>query len=241
MKKIKRPRIGKEKQKQGAAWSIHLYTATGGIIGVFALLAVFRGEIEQAFLLLMVSMLIDSTDGLMARKLKIWEVLPKFDGAMVDNVIDMLTFAWIPIVILGVEELVPNDIFLFIPIIGALYAYGQVNMKDPDGFFIGFPTYWNIIALYMYLLRPQPEIVVLVLLFFGILSFVPTRYLYPSKNNFLWKTTWALGAIWIAMIVHILTQEDVSRNFILLSLFYPIYYMVLSFYVEGKIRLTGKL
>lgn len=222
--------------KQLRAWAVHLYTASGGVLGMFALISASEGNVRQAFFFLVVCMLIDATDGILARRYKVREVLPDFDGAMIDNVIDMLTFVWIPVFIIGQEGLLPSIVWLIVPILAGLYAYGQVNMKTPDNFFLGFPSYWNIIALYLYWLQPAPIIAILMLVIPAILTFIPTRYLYPSKNYIYWQVTWALGAVWFVMLFILLAQVNPNQNLVLLSLFYPAYYMGMSFYIDWRVR-----
>jgi phosphatidylcholine synthase len=225
---------------QLAAWLVHLYTATGGILGMMALFVAHDGQIRIAFLLLCISTLIDATDGILARKAQVSKVLPNFSGAMVDNVIDVLTFVWVPVFIMGSQGLLPSVWWTAVPILAALYAYGQVNMKTEDAFFLGFPSYWNFIALYMFWLRPIPVVAVLMVVIPGILSFIPTRYLYPSKNRILAKTSWTMGLLWGALVLYLLTQENPDSRLIWLSLIYPTYYVILSFYVDIQMR-RGKV
>ncbi|MEO8610032.1 MAG: hypothetical protein ABI690_19215 [Chloroflexota bacterium] len=223
-----------------AAWMVHLYTASGGVVGMLALFAAADGQVRLAFLLLCLCTLIDSTDGILARKAQVSRVLPNFSGAMVDNVIDVLTFVWVPVFIMGSQHLLPSLVWTAVPIIAALYAYGQVNMKTDDAFFLGFPSYWNFIALYLFWLKPEPVIAVLAVVIPGILSFIPTRYLYPSKNPILSKTSWIMGLVWAVLVLYLLTQETPNQNLVLASLFYPIYYLALSFYLDLRFR-QGKL
>jgi phosphatidylcholine synthase len=222
------------------AWLVHLYTASGGIIGMLALFAAASGEIRTAFLLLFITVLIDSTDGLLARRVRVSEVLPQFSGAMVDNVVDFLTYIWIPVFIMWTTGLLPHVIWIAIPILAGLYAYGQVDMKTPDNFFLGFPSYWNVVALYFYLLRPEPFWAVAMLLIPGVLTFIPTRYLYPSKNRVLAAPTWVGGVIWAFTLLYLLVQEQPNVTLALVSLAYPIYYVFASFYIDWRIR-SGKL
>jgi phosphatidylcholine synthase len=168
------------------------------------------------------------------------EVLPNFSGAMIDNVIDFLTYIWIPVFIMGSIGVLPHLLWITVPVIAGLYAYGQVDMKTPDNFFLGFPSYWNVIALYLYLLHPEPLWTVLMLVIPGILTFVPTRYLWPSKNRILSKLTWALALIWGAQILYLLLEERPDQRLVLGSFFFPIYYFAASFYVDWQIR-HGKL
>jgi phosphatidylcholine synthase len=220
------------------AWLIHLYTASGALMGVMALLATANDQIRMAFLYLVVAGIIDATDGLMARAARVSRVLPDFSGAQVDNAVDVLTFIWAPIFIMGKENLLPHPLCLAVPVFAALYAYGQVNMKTPDNFFLGFPSYWNIVALYMYWLHPGPLISSLMVLIPGIFSFIPTRYLYPSRNSAYWKLSWSLGILWTLLIVYLLLQEKPNQIWVWLSLYYPVYYLVVSFYLDWTIRRT---
>jgi phosphatidylcholine synthase len=223
-----------------AAWAVHLYTAMGGVIGMMALFAAASEQVRSAFLLLILTALIDATDGILARKVNVRKVLPNFDGSMIDNVIDVLTYVWVPVFIMWSQNLLPHPVWLAVPILASLYAYGQVNMKSEDSFFMGFPSYWNFIALYLYWLRPEPTVAVLTVVIPGILSFIPTRYLYPSKNRILAKLSWVLGIAWGVLILYLLTQETPDRGLVVASLFYPIYYLVLSFYIDIRIR-QGKV
>lgn len=219
-----------------AAWSVHLYTISGGMFGMLALFAAAQQETRTAFILLVIAMVIDGTDGILARRIRVKDVLPDFDGAEVDNIIDALTYGWIPIFILWSEGLLPGLVWVLLPVIALCYAYGQVNMKTPDAFFLGFPSYWNIVALYLYWLRPMPVIAIALVAIPTILTFVPTRYLYPSRNHIFWRISWSLGAIWVVMVVALLLQETPNQSLVLLSLYYPVYYMVASFYVDWRVR-----
>jgi len=222
--------------RKSAAWLVHLYTAAGGFIGLYALFVAAEGQYELAFLLLGVTVAIDATDGLLARWIRVKEVLPTFDGAMVDNIIDFLTYIWVPAFILVHAEIIPHPLWSIIPVIAGLYVYGQTTMKTDDNFFLGFPSYWNIVALYLYLWQPGPVVAVLTLVIPGILSFVPTRYLYPSRNRFLAKTTWALAVPWLIAMVILLLQETPNPLLLAASALYPLYYLVASFYADYRIR-----
>ncbi len=205
---------------------------------MFALFAAAEGHTERAFLLLIATMIIDSTDGIMARFVRVREVLPHFDGAMLDNVIDVLTFVWVPAFIMWKEDLLPHPLWIAVPILAALYAYGQSEMKTADAFFLGFPSYWNIIALYLFWLQPVSWVAVTLVVIPALLTFVPTRYLYASKNRILWKTTWSLGGVWLLLVTYLLWQDRPALTLIWLSLYYPVYYMLASFYIDFIVRRT---
>lgn len=218
------------------SWAVHFYTALGGVVGLFALIAAAEGRIREAFLLLGLTMLIDGTDGLLARRVRVKEHLPHFDGAEVDNVIDFFTYIWVPVFILWRSDLLPHPLLLAIPVLAALYAYGQVDMKTEEGFFRGFPSYWNLIALYVWWLTPSPVVTSLMLILPGLLSFIPTRYLWPSRNSFRPRTTWTLTGLWALLMIYLTLSPEPPRPLIYLSFFYPAYYLLASFYVEFRAR-----
>lgn len=222
--------------KKTLAWMVHLYTMSGAVFGMLALIAAARYDTRLAFCFLLIAGIIDATDGLLARKLRVWEVLPNFSGAMVDNVVDVLTYIFVPIFIMYWESLLPHIAWIAVPTLAGMYAYGQVNMKTEDNFFLGFPSYWNFIALYMFWIQPSPFWAVVAVVVPAILTVIPTRYLYPSRNTVFWKTSWALGIAWVGMLLYLLARESPARWLVLLSLYYPAYYLVASFYVEASIR-----
>ena len=227
--------------RRALAWMAHLYTALGGVIGVFALFAASEGRVRDAFMLLIAAMLIDATDGIFARAVRTRDTLPAFDGAMVDNVIDMLNFVWTPVFIIWSQDLAPAPIWVVIPVIAALYAYGQTNMKTEDSFFLGFPSYWNVVALYLFWFQPVAALAGTLIVVPAILTFIPTRYLYPSRNRALWKTTWTLGAFWFALVIILLQQDAPDPTLVWVSAYYPAYYLAASFYIDWQIRSGARI
>ena len=223
-----------------AAWLVHLYTASGGVLGMFALFAAAEGQIRLSFLLLLVTAMIDSTDGFLARKVQVRQVLPDFDGGMMDNIIDVLTYIWVPIFIIGRLNVLPHILWVVPPLLAGMYAYGQTKMKTDDNYFLGFPSYWNVIAIYVYWLQPEPLWAVLMTLIPAILTFVPTRYLYPSRNRMLARPQWILGTLWFGLCLYLLFQAQPDIRLVWVSIIYPLFYGVSSFYVDWQIR-RGKL
>lgn len=222
--------------QQCVSWLVHAYTASGGVLGLFALLAAARGDIRHAFLLLMAAFFVDVTDGLLARRVRVGEHLPGFSGSRMDDAVDVFTYIYVPLFIIGREALLPHPAWLVFPVCAGLYAYGQSDMKTEDHYFLGFPSYWNVVALYLYWLRPAPVPAVACVIVPAVLTFLPTRYLYPSRNAAFWKTNFALGLAWLLLVCGLLLQPEPPIGLVGLSLLYPALYMGLSFYVEWKLR-----
>ena len=218
------------------SWLVHAYTASGGILGFFALLAAAGGETRTAFLLLMGALFIDASDGLLARRFRVGEHLPRFSGARVDDAVDVFTYIYVPLFIIARESLLPHPAWLAVPIFAGLYAYGQSDMKTHDHYFLGFPSYWNVVALYLYWLRPGAAVALGFILVPAVLTFVPTRYLYPSRNAAFWKTNFTVGTLWLALICALLLQPEPPGWLVGVSLVYPALYMGLSFFIDLRLR-----
>ena len=222
--------------RQSLAWTVHAYTASGIIIGFLSLRAVIAGDVRAAFLWMLVAVLIDATDGVLARAVEIKKVLPWFDGSKLDDIVDYFTFVIVPLVALYYFNLLPPTgtvFFVAVPLLASAYGFCQAAAKTPDFFFTGFPSYWNIIAFYLYALHTSPWLNGLLLCILSILVFVPIRYIYPTRTIQFRFLTNTLGTLWgIVFLVLIWQLPTPSLWLVVVSLCYPIYYTVVSFYLH---------
>src|SRR5881392_541258 len=144
--------------KKFLAWCVHGYTALGLVAAGGIAYALFQDvpDYRLAFLLMFVATLVDATDGTLARAIKIKEVLPGFDGRRLDDLIDFQTYTTLPLLLIYQARLLPagQEFWLIAPLLASAYGFCQVNAKTDDGYFLGFPSYWNIIAFYLYVLQP---------------------------------------------------------------------------------------
>jgi phosphatidylcholine synthase len=126
-----------------------------------------------------------------------------------------------------------------VPLVASAYGFCQVEAKTDDHYFLGFPSYWNIVAFYLYVLKwPSPWPLSLVLAL-SVLTFVPTRYLYTTTAGRWSRVTNSLSAAWLASLVAILWRWNSSPRWLAVgSLAFPIYYMAASWAVT--IGLWGK-
>src|SRR5215813_11561538 len=81
-------------------------------------------------------------------------------------------------------------------VIASGYGFSQTAAKTADYFFTGFPSYWNIVAFYLYALGWPLAVNAVVVVLFSIGVFVPIRYIYPSRTVTLRPLTVALGIAW---------------------------------------------
>jgi phosphatidylcholine synthase len=225
-------------------WAAHLYTALGAVAALLATVALFANDFRAAFFWLGVQIFIDSTDGLLARALRVKERLPWFDGALLDNIIDYITYAFIPVLIILRADLLPGGWALFVGsaiLIASGYGFSRTDAKVEVGgaehFFTGFPSYWNIVAFYLYVFRLAPAINAAILLVLALFVFVPLRYVYPSRTSALRGVTMVLGFLWGAITIWTVWRLPATDGpWPALSLIFPIYYTLLSFWLDWKSR-----
>lgn len=223
-----------------AAWLVHLYTAFGAATAFFGAVAVFEGRYRAAFLWMAAATVIDSTDGLLARIARVKQVLPGFDGARLDDIVDYLTFVFLPVLLLYRSGALPGGwgvLVAVVVLLSSAYGFGSADAKTPDHFFTGFPSYWNIVALYLHAAALVPAVNAVVLLGLSVLVFVRVGYVYPSRTPVLRGLTIVLGLVWgVMMMGVILALPDVPRGLLVASLFFPAYYTALSFALQVRRR-----
>jgi phosphatidylcholine synthase len=175
-------------QRRSLGWLIHAFTASGAFVGLMALVAIHEHNLESAFWLMGAAILIDSVDGMFARIVKIKSAVPQIDGALLDNIVDFFTYTIVPCFFLLVTPLLP-DHWRYVCVIAITFASGyqftQMDAKTSDHFFKGFPSYWNIVVFYMFFWQLNPWTNVGILLVLVVLSFVPIKYVYPSRLEYL--------------------------------------------------------
>jgi len=223
-----------------AGWLIHAFTATGAYVGLLALLAIHQGKIVHAFWLMGIAIFIDAIDGYFARMLRVKEIVPQIDGALLDNIVDFFTYTLVPVFLLLIVPMVPNALRFpcaFIITIASAYQFTQSNAKTSDYFFLGFPSYWNIALFYLFFWQMAPWINAVIILGLAILSFIPIKYVYPSRleylteNEFLRRAMLLLTIGWgIATAGLLWTWPRAHISLVLFSVGYLVIYIVISLY-----------
>jgi phosphatidylcholine synthase len=216
------------------AWLVHLYTAMGLVAAAGMAVLIVRGgdaSFRLAFLLMMVATAIDATDGWLARTARVKEVLPGFDGRALDDLIDFHTYTSLPLLLLWRAGILPDGFawLLLLPLLSSAYGFSQVNAKTDDGFFLGFPSCWNIVAFYLYVLHPPVRVSAPVIVTLAVLTFVPTPYLYATRGGPFASLINVGAAIWFVVIgLALFGRADDRMMLALVSLIYPLTYLVLS-------------
>lgn len=214
------------------AWLVHAYTASGAVVALLALGAIVSADYRAAFLWLLGAVVIDATDGTLARLARVKERLPSIRGDRLDDIVDYLTYVFLPAYLMLRADLLPRGWGVAVVaavLVASAFGFVFERAKTPDGFFTGFPSYWNIVAFYLYAARLPPSVSAWLLLGLCAMVFVPIRYVYPSRTLALRRVTVSLTVVW-ALLILILIVELPERHTTLLSLSlaYPLYYTVLS-------------
>jgi phosphatidylcholine synthase len=189
---------------------------------------------------------IDGTDGWMARAVEVKRALPGFDGRRLDDITDFHTYTSLPLLLVWRSGVLPpgQAPWLLVPLLASAYGFSQADVKTEDGYFRGFPSYWNVVALYLHLLRPAPGVSLAVLLGLAAATFVPSLYLYPSQPGALNRWTAVLAALWGAVLAGVLLGWlEPARPWLLASLAFPAWYMLASWAVTVRrwSRAPGRL
>ena len=165
-------------------WLLHLYTASGAVLALLAVLAAIQGDSVRALWIFLVALVIDGTDGLLARLLQVKRHVPDLDGARLDDIVDYLTYVFAPVVLLLTTGRLPGspwgEILAAAVLLSSCIQFCRTDAKTEDHFFLGFPSYWNVVAFYAIVLGLSPFVLGIVLSVCVILVFVPIKYLYPS-------------------------------------------------------------
>jgi phosphatidylcholine synthase len=191
------------------AFSVHVLTAVGAAVALFALLAATHGDWPLMFLWLGVALVIDAIDGPLARAVNIAEVLPNWSGDTLDLVVDYTTYVFVPAYAVAAGHLMPDTLAIpsavAIALTGTLY-FANRKMKTSDNFFRGFPAVWNLVAFYLLLLRPAPAVAAGTVALFAVLTFVPIRFVHPFRVRRLRTVTVALLTLWAALALAAVKQ-----------------------------------
>ena len=220
------------------AWRVHIYTGFGAVLAFVAGYGVVHGYDRLALGALFVATFVDATDGILARRARVKEVLPEIDGGRIDDIVDYMTFVLIPMLLLeSAGGLYFATVFPVVAIVllSSMYGFVAPDAKTADHFFTGFPSYWNIVVLYLLLFRIPPAVNAIILLGLSALVFVRIGWVYPSRTAELQKTTLALGGIWTILIGAIIWMWPAPPRWLAMaSLAFPAYYLVLSLVLHAR-------
>lgn len=226
------------------AWCVHAYTALGLVAAAGMAVFIVRGDevsLRYVIALMIAATFIDSTDGWLARRARVKELLPQFNGRRLDDIVDFQTYTSLPLLFIWRAAILPNDLAwsLMVPLLASAYGFSQADAKTEDNYFLGFPSYWNVVAIYLYWLHPPVWVAIGLIMTLSLLTFVPSLYLYTSRGGPFSLLTNLLCLIWAAMLVMIVggVFSD-PMPWVQLSLVFPVYYLGLSWAITFRRRFS---
>ncbi len=196
--------------QQAHLYAVHLLTASGAALAVLSAIAVAGLDWRAAFIWLGLALIIDGIDGPLARRLRVRERLPKWDGSALDFVIDYTTYVFVPAIILalgcGLSGFMAALAATIVAVSGAIY-FADTGMKQPDHSFRGFPAGWNMIVFVIFVLAPPPAIVMAVTVALATLTFLPVRFIHPVRVERWRPLTLAVAILWFFLATWIVAAN----------------------------------
>lgn len=224
-----------------SAWAVHAFTASAAFFGLLTLVKIYQHNYIQALWFMAITVVIDAVDGTLARLVRVKLVLPFVDGTLLDNIVDYLNYVITPCFFLYVKpDMLPASYLLLTItaiIITSSYQFCQVDAKTPDHFFKGFPCYWNIVIFYMFIFNTSPISNAWILAILCLLIFVPIKYVYPSRLDYLTKYRSLKIVMHTFSLIYGISSAIILWNYpridsiwLLLSVGYVVMYLALSIY-----------
>lgn len=187
------------KGRRALAYGVHVLTALGAALGLLALRAAVAGELAQAFAWLGLALVVDAVDGPLARRLSVKTLAARYDGALLDLVVDFVTYVFVPAAMLLRPEVMaePYGVVagLVVTLASALY-FADTGMKTADWWFRGFPAVWNVVVFYIVAFAPPAWLSLALVLLASALMFLPVVFVHPLRVRRWRGLTLAMLALW---------------------------------------------
>jgi phosphatidylcholine synthase len=193
-----------------AAWLVHVLTASGAAIALFAAIAAVLHAWQTTFLLLGLALLVDGVDGPLARMVHATEALPSIDGAVLDLVVDYGTYVLVPAIVLVEGPLLdpPYSAIagVVVAIVGALY-FADTRMKTASLAFRGFPAIWNGVVFLLMVFKPPQPATLIIIGACAVLTFTPVEFVHPVRVRQWRPLTLAIAGLWAALAMFVLLGD----------------------------------
>ena len=188
---------------------VHLFTATGAVFAMLAMLAAVEAKWSLMFLWLVVAFIVDGIDGPLARKYHVKTYAPEFDGVLLDLIIDYLTYVFIPAFALFTSGLMDGwsgwVAIIVITFASAMY-FADTRMKTKDNSFAGFPGCWNMVVIVLFAVEPGWQVCLAVVTALTLAMFLPLKFVHPVRTE-RWRgltlpmaLAWTFFAGWAAWV-----------------------------------------
>ncbi len=182
------------------ALSVHLLTATGAVLSMFAMLSAVEGKWSLMFLWLVVALIVDGIDGPLARRYEVDKNWPTYDGVLLDLIIDFLTYVFIPAYALFKSGLLPGWtgwIAIIVIVYGSVIYFADTRMKTKDKSFAGFPACWNMVVLVLFSLSPPTWLILGIVIALTVAMFLNLKFIHPTRTKRWRNVSLPISLLWV--------------------------------------------
>ncbi len=222
-----------------AGFAVHAFTAGGAVCAFLATLATHEGNTRIAFFWLAVAVAVDAIDGFLARLTDVKTHVPEIDGARLDDIVDYMTFVLVPLFLLvrlGLLAGAPGLAAAILALLCSALRFVHTGAKTADHLFTGFPSYWNVVALYAYVFAFPAGATAGLVAVLAVLVLAPLRFIYPSRTVRLRRWSVGLGLLWAGLLLAVIAAlPGRAVGLATLSLGYPFYYVAASLWLDRAV------
>jgi phosphatidylcholine synthase len=182
------------------ALSVHLFTATGAVFAMLAMLAAVEEKWSLMFLWLVVALIVDGIDGPLARRYQVKTNAPEFDGVLMDLIIDYLTYVFIPAYALFKSGLLPGWtgwLAIIVITFASVVYFADTRMKTKDNSFAGFPGCWNMVVLVLFAISPNFYVILALVVLFSVGMFLNLKFIHPVRTERWRAVSLPMAIAWI--------------------------------------------
>ena len=211
---------------------VHFFTASGVLAGVLALDAAWAHNQQAAFLWMMIAVFIDSVDGTFARRCQVERYAPHIDGRRLDDMVDYFTWVIVPIFSMSLWGWLPPLLWA-VPLMCSALGMAHMQAKTDDNYFLGFPSLWNIVALYLWHWQLPPGLNGAIVMVLSLTVLLPLRFIYPTKTPHWRLFNMLMMSLWgILVVISLGSRAPWAERCFWWSNLFPIYYLAMSFWLH---------
>lgn len=187
---------------------IHILTVTGIFAGMASLVSVLDKSPTSAIVWMMIAVAIDGIDGPIARKWMTASLAPRFDGFILDLVIDYVTCVLVPCAFMWQFGVVTHGLSGQLAIAAVLGSsamwFSQTKGESDDHWFSGFPAAWNLVIPTLWLLENNTTLNVVITLAISWLTLSKVEFPHTIKvkrfrfPNVIASTIWMVSMIYLS-------------------------------------------
>lgn len=217
------------------AYFVHMFTATGVVFSMLAMLAAVDAEWSLMFLWLVVAFVVDGIDGPMARKYDVKTKAPIIDGVLLDLIIDFLTYVFIPAFALFNSGLLPGWtgwLAIIVITFGSVLYFADTRMKTSDNSFSGFPGCWNMFAVVIFATRPDFWVILGLVIVLSVTMFLRVKFVHPVRTQRWRLVTLPVALAWVGLATWAAWLDFAQPHAVTLGLMLTSIYLMSAGFVQ---------